>query len=131
MRFQGLFTPEIASLICEGIAGGKSLRKVCEPKDMPSPALVCKWLADEGNAAFREQYARAREAQADVFFDEVVDIADTEADTNKARVRIDARKWAAGKLRPKKYGEKLTLDGDGNGGAISLVVTTGVPRDVG
>jgi hypothetical protein len=29
----------------------------------------------------------------------------------RAQLRIDARKWMAGKLRPKKYGEKLDIDG--------------------
>ena len=59
---------------------------------------------------FSEQYARAREVQADVLADEVIEIADTEPDPNRARVMIDARKWLAGKLRPKKYGDHLKLD---------------------
>lgn len=28
----------------------------------------------------------------------------------RSRLRIDARKWMAGKLKPKKYGEKLDID---------------------
>jgi hypothetical protein len=28
------------------------------------------------------------------------------------RLRVDARKWLAGKLRPKKYGDKLEVGGD-------------------
>lgn len=61
-----------------------------------------------------EQYARAREDQADYIAGEVLEIADTEPDPNKARVRIDARKWAAGKLKPKVYGDRIQLDGDMN-----------------
>lgn len=30
----------------------------------------------------------------------------------KAKLQIDARKWKAAKLAPKKYGEKLELDAD-------------------
>jgi hypothetical protein len=29
-----------------------------------------------------------------------------------ARLRVDARKWRAGKLAPKVYGEKLDLSGN-------------------
>ena len=89
-----------------------SLRKFCAQDGMPSAGLVCQWLAED--RAFCEQYTRARERQADGFFDEIVDIADTEEDPQKARVRIDARKWVAGKMRPKVYGEKLDLEHSGS-----------------
>jgi hypothetical protein len=105
-------TPELLHSICEQIANGVSLRKVCAERGMPSVGLVCKWLSED--KAFSEQYTRARERQADGFFDEIVDIADTEEDPQKARVRIDARKWVAGKMRPKVYGEKLDLEHSGS-----------------
>ena len=113
------FTSELADLICERIADGESLRKICNDDDMPNKATVFRWLALHKD--FSDQYAKARESQADTLFDEVLAIADqydSAADTvnpdhiNRARLRIDARKWMAGKLRPKKYGEKLELSGD-------------------
>lgn len=69
------------------------------------------------------QYARAREVQADKLFDECLTIADQYDATaekleggtdhiNRARLRIDTRKWMAGKLRPKVYGDKLELAGN-------------------
>lgn len=91
---------------------------------MPSQGRVYQWLAD--NEDFQKQYARARELQADAIFDECIDIADDasndfDRDTdgsvkvdhdaiNRARLKIDTRKWMAGKLRPKKYGDKLEVD---------------------
>ncbi len=130
------FTQETADAICEALADGKSLRSICAADDMPHTSTVCRWLADEKNSAFREQYARAREAQADAIFDEILDIADeTESDTkigkdgeeicnnewiSRSRLRIDARKWMAGKLQPKKYGEKLELDGNLALGAVTI-----------
>lgn len=109
----------LADIICELIADGKSLRKICDDEDMPNKATVFRWLAL--HKEFSDQYAKARESQADTLFDEVLAIADQydsaqdklEVDhINRARLRIDARKWMAGKLRPKKYGEKLELSGD-------------------
>ena len=46
-------------------------------------------------------------------------IADTEDDAGKARVRIDARKWLAGKMKPKVYGDKQTVE---HQGGVSIMV---------
>ena len=100
----------VKDIICDRISGGESLNGICREEGMPHKVTVFRWLADDEN--FRNRYARARETQADALFDEVLSIADTEEDTNKARVRIDARKWMAGKLRPKVYGEKVVIGGD-------------------
>jgi hypothetical protein len=125
------YSTEIVDRICERIADGESLRSICADDDMPSTTAVMKWLAND--AAFVAQYARAREMQADVMFDEILDIADDGRNDwmerrdeeggnlgwkengealNRSRIRIDARKWMAGKLRPKKYGDKLALEHD-------------------
>lgn len=117
------FSQPLFDKLCERIASGKSLRKVCEAPDMPSTTAVMKWLAKDGNEALVAQYARAREAQADRLFDDCLDIADdaTPEEVAKARLRIDTRKWMAGKLRPKRYGDKLELGG-------SVGMTVNLPR---
>ena len=55
-------------------------------------------------------YPRAREAQADKFFNECIEIADTatQENCNVARLRVDTRKWAAARLAPKKYGDHIS-----------------------
>jgi len=120
------FTQSIADEICERIAEGESLRAICAGDDMPNKATVFKWLA--ADKAFSDQYARARECQADALADEVVYIADTPQIGTKSvskatgleitegdmiehrRLQVDARKWMAGKLAPKKYGNKQEID---------------------
>lgn len=120
------FNQETADAICERIADGESLRSICRDDAMPVSSAVFKWLTQ--NKEFAEQYTRAREAQADALFDEILTISDdglndtyTDQDGNvrtnqdviaRSRLRVDARKWMAGKLRPKKYGDKLELSGD-------------------
>ena len=99
---------------------------------MPNQSTVFRWLADDRYASFRERYARAREAQADALFDEMLDIADDGSNdwverkredgstdsvidhehVQRSKLRIDARKWMAGKLRPKVYGDKMIVGGD-------------------
>ena len=118
------FSQDLAEKICEQIAHGKSLRAICAEDDMPSTSTVCKWLNE--NQDFSEQYARARGRQADHYFEEIVEIADSvEADSAavaKARLQVDARKWAASKLAPKKYGEKTELDVKSSDGSMTPTV---------
>jgi hypothetical protein len=109
------YDTETAEKICTWLSEGKSLRAFCGLKGNPSQSMVYRWLAEHED--FREKYARAREEQAETFADAVVHIADTESDAGIARVRIDARKWAAGKLAPKKYGDKNTTELTGADGA--------------
>lgn len=133
------YSDEIADRICTALAGGRSLKSICTDADMPSQASVFRWLGDERYSAFRESYARAREAQADAIFDEILDIADDAANDymerkladgsvdevvnnehiQRSRLRIDARKWMAGKLRPKVYGDKIEHE---HSGSMSLTI---------
>lgn len=113
------FTQEIADAICERLTEGESLRSICLSDDMPSKGTVCRWLAKHDG--FRDQYAHARELQADTLFDEIVDIADgkkamlegCDPDVQRDRLAVDARKWMAGKLKPKRYGEKVVNEHSG------------------
>lgn len=130
------FTSEMGDYICEQLANGKSLRGLCrEDETVPSQATMFRWLAS--NEAFREQYARAREAQADFLADEILAIADeSERDTietesgsrpdaewiARSRLRVDARKWLASKMAPKKYGDKLDVGVGGIEGAPAVQV---------
>lgn len=118
------FSQELAEKICEQIAHGKSLRAICAEDDMPSTSTVCKWLNE--NQDFSEQYARARDRQADYFFEEIIEISDSveaeSASVAKARLQIDARKWAVSKLAPKKYGEKTELDVKSSDGSMTPTV---------
>lgn len=114
---------------------------------MPARSAVHVWLATR--AEFADQYARAREDQADTLADEIVTLADeaaapflrddgtplllpdgkpvmvtTSEAINHARLRVDARKWVAAKLKPKKYGERTAHELSGpSGGPIPLQVT--------
>lgn len=109
------FTQEAATVICDALMEGRSLRTIClADDDLPSERTVYRWL--EVNDAFRQQYAHAREVQADTKFDQVWDIADkaTAENVQVARLQIDAIKWQAGKLAPKKYGEKVELEHSGS-----------------
>ena len=125
------YTPALATRICLRIAEGESLRKVCADDKIPAKATVLGWLVDGAHEDFARQYASAREAQADYFADEIVEIADDGSDDfstgkdgepvvdhehiQRSRLRVDARKWVAAKLLPKKYSDRVQHTGEGGG----------------
>jgi hypothetical protein len=101
----------MAERICALIAEGKSLRQVCEMDGMPVRSAVYVWLSK--HEGFADQYARACETRSEGYAEEIVDIADREdLGADHKRVMVDARKWVAVKLLPRKYGESVTLKGD-------------------
>lgn len=109
------FTEAKALEICERLIEGESLRKICGDKLMPNRSTVLRWLAKHSD--FAAKYARAREAQADLMDDKILDVADacTPETAHADKVKIGAYQWRASKLAPKKYGDRLEL-----GGSIGL-----------
>jgi hypothetical protein len=125
-----IFSQQLADTICSRIAEGESLREICKDDDMPERVTIYRWLAADPD--FCNHYTRAREDQADTLADEIIAIADEQPEViavlNKngeliehkldgaflqwQKNRMDARKWTAMKLKPKKYGDRQILAGD-------------------
>lgn len=124
--------------ICRRISIGESLISICKSEGMPDKSAVLDWLFKEPD--FVAQYARAREAQAEHYLDEIIEISDDSVlDTEmgedgiertnhevvaRARLRVDTRKWAMSKLAPKKYGDRIEnrlADADGNALTVQVI----------
>ena len=131
-----LYSLEIALEICDRIADGESLVKICSDAKMPKKTAVYEWLLR--HKEFADIYARAREDQADTLADEIHAIADelpqqvVDEKGNATRYdsayvqwqknRVDARKWVAAKLKPKKYSDRIAHVGDNESDAININV---------
>lgn len=104
------YSAGLADLICDRISRGESLLAICAEDGMPSQSMVYRWL--DKYVAFREKYARARDLQCDSLADEALQVARNGSAemANANRVRLDAIKWFAAKVAPKKYGEKLDIE---------------------
>lgn len=128
------YSQELADKICERIStSSDGLRKICKELNV-STMTVLRWLDDEDKKNFCLHYARAKQDQADFLVSEILEIADdssgdeieidlgdgvkvTKQDHEfaaRSRLRVDARKWVASKLAPKKYGDKLDVTTDGD-----------------
>ena len=109
------YSPELASAICERIADGAKLADAAKACGVTRPAIVA-WVSryDE----FARMYAAARQAKADAMADDIVPLADSAMGETAANVQaikgmVDARKWAASKLHPNAYGDKLDVTSAG------------------
>lgn len=137
-----LYSQALCDTICGRLAIGESLRSICRDEAMPGMSTLMVWLAR--NAEFREQYAQARELQAEYLVDEIIEIADDGTNDymvakdaeeeitgwrangehlQRSRLRVDARKWAASKMAPKKYGDRSTTEhiGDANNPIVQRI----------
>jgi hypothetical protein len=113
----------MAERICERIAEGEPLTRICKDRQIPAYRTVLNWRV--ANEEFQQMYARARQDAADTLADEIRELAGRvergELEPNAGRVAIDALKWIASKLKPREYGDRAQIDV-----AASVDVTTRV-----
>jgi hypothetical protein len=103
---------------------------------------IFNWL--NSNEQFMQQYARAKEVQAEALAEDLLEIADDATNDwmdkrfgetevrvidneaiQRSKLRVDTRKWLMSKLQPKKYGEKLDLN---HGGTVGVSLVNSIPR---
>ncbi len=85
---------------------------------MPDRKTVRLWRL--ANAEFFSQYAQARIDQAEVYFDDVIDLSDDTAgdpaEVQSAKLRVDSRKWVLARMDRNLYGDKQAIDLGGQPG---------------
>ncbi len=115
------------------LAIGESLVEICREDKMPGYSTIMEWLfktykPDDPRCDFPELYARAREVQAETYADQMVVLADQDANDvlydlgghpvqattvriQRHRLQIDTRRWIISKLLP-RFADKVTHEGD-------------------
>jgi hypothetical protein len=142
-----VWTPEkrqeaIDSILARIATSRDSIATICEGDEtLPSETTFFKWKREDEKLS--QDYAHAKDAQADLIFAEMLDIADdgrndwmtvkrgeetVEVENKEAigrsRVRLDTRKWVLGKLRPKQFGDLIKQEITGkDGGAVEIKLT--------
>jgi len=102
------YSDKLAEEILAMIESGMSLVSICALPDMPRISTVYDWIDKSPELA--DKYARARQRQADTLASMVMTEAFSASDAQIGRLRIDALKWTASKLAPKKYGDKIDIE---------------------
>lgn len=123
--------------ICGRVAQGETRKAVCRELGVSYATFSLMVTADRPTG-LASRYARAREAQAESWADQIIDISDQQEEAtdgkvvrfdrdtitgkdgeekcdhewiSRSRLRVDTRKWLMAKLHPRAYGEKLEIKG--------------------
>ena len=114
---------KIFNQVISEIELGASLRSILIKKDMPNRNTFFEWIDKDKIKA--NQYARAMDLRTELKFESIEqdyseepqrDPESGKIDTGWVqlqRLKIDAKKWELGKLKPKKYGDKIDVTTDG------------------
>jgi hypothetical protein len=125
------------------VASGEPLRQVCRDAHMPDERRVREWR-QTNREGFSPRYARARAMQLESWADEMIDIADDGSNDwetrtredgskydvvnheviNRAKLRIDTRRWLMARLRPDLYGEMVLVDVPEDGPTAKALAVT-------
>lgn len=89
------------------VGEGASLQDSCTRSDIS--VFKFKSILDRVRS-LALSYARARELRADLLADQIIDIADSDGDPQRARNRIQARQWLASKHAQSTYGDRIDLN---------------------
>lgn len=110
-----------ADLLVQKIVEGWSLTKACIELGLEY-SIVNKWKNE--NMEFRGRLEDAFKDRAEKHADEIMEIAEESRD---AKARIEARKWAAEKYSPERFGQKTKISGDAKN-PLTFFIQTGVPE---
>ena len=100
----------LATEILARMAAGDTLQTICSEPGMPASATVRYWAVIDEPAGFAARYAGARELQAGALFDKALATSEEKGDAQLLRLRVDTLKWAAAKLHPRIYGDKIQTE---------------------
>jgi hypothetical protein len=115
------YGPEVREQILERMACGESLSVICRTPKMPTRTTVLTWVTTDPD--FKRLYDRARQAMGDALAEQILDIADDSSmdlsdpqSVNRAKLKVDSRKWLASKLFPRQFGDVMRNELSGPAG---------------
>ena len=121
------YTEQMFNDICDAISNSeRGLVSICAEKGIKTNTFY-NWLHED--AELLNKYARAKELQAEYMAEQILLIADDKngdiitgqfgeasnnANVSRSKLQVEARKWLAAKLLPKKYGDKIQTELSGS-----------------
>jgi len=120
------YTEELAQYVCDIVSSHSGgIPTLCKQFPIfPDESTIYLWrMKHEG---FSRKYTLAKQAQAEIFAEEIIELSDsakhcTYADKEgnlkvdqgsvaAVKLQVDSRKWLASKLIPKIYGDQKQID---------------------
>ena len=106
-----IYTEKLANTILTRIATGESVRSIGRDDSMPVASTIFDWALH--NEIFSEQYDKAKRIGAEIESEEMDEIAITEEDVARAKLRIDTKKWNLSKKLRKRFGDNVDITSGG------------------
>jgi len=117
-----VYTDAIKDEICTRIAAGESLRAICADESMPAMSTVLLWVVNN-REGFSEHYHASREAAGYAHADEALalrfELREGTLDPQSAKVILDALKWGAERMAPKKHSQRQDLNHTSDDGSMT------------
>lgn len=126
------------------IEQGSSLRAALRKYAPLRMSTFHNWL--DKDESKRDRYARATQLRAEAIFEDILNIADenyrdTYVDENgiertdhdvvqRAKLRVDARKWILAKMQPTKYGDKLDVTSDNKALGVPAIIGMTIKNEI-
>jgi len=103
------FTPELGEYIVQRIRNGAHYSQLVKEKLVTNYNNLALWKEQE--PAFKEAVERAQEERAELWADQLIEIADDPLlDPNDRRIRVETRWKVIGSLLYRRYGVKQQVD---------------------
>lgn len=123
------YTQEKAEDLCVWLANGKTLNKWCELQGVNASTV---WRWQQAHPEFRNAIARAREAQAFYWANQIIELSDDSEDDymevpvgdpekgrtktvfdrehyERVRLRIQTRQWLMARYSPELFGDRVEV----------------------
>ena len=104
-HWNAIRTPANADLVCQHLIDGKPLISICSDLGINYTAVFA-WINEDDQ--FAQRYAQARELQCERMAEQIIELADsaTPETAQAVRLQVDSRKWFAGKMHSRKFGDR-------------------------
>lgn len=123
------YSNELVAKICARISEGKSVAAVSRMEGMPHADTIWLWAREKPE--FKALLDAATQARCDALAEEMLDIPDEEEDVNRARLKVDTRKWIASRMMPKRYGDRTIHEGGDKPIGIASITAEMTPEEAG
>jgi hypothetical protein len=117
------FDQAAADRILEAMGNGTSLKDAAADENV---SLWQWWEWCDENPTLAKRYSSARARLAECMVNDMPHIAENEADPQRARVKIEARRWVASKWKADTYGDRVDVNVTGQ---VDLVAAIGEARE--
>lgn len=124
-----LLTRDVMEEMCVLIAQGASVHRLTAQPGFPSRETFFSHCRED--PWYAKRYNEALQLRGEHFADQIVDMADQALEAPTAekvaalKLMVNTRQWVVSRLLPKKYGDKVIVQGDADNPIVTALVLGG------